>query len=66
MQCFNKGSKGTNSERSIFPFGEFIELELLRHQIFHSTLNFNPKLIRDYLDSKEGKDLEEKIFTAIG
>lgn len=66
MNKFDKGSKGTNSERSILPFGEFIELELLRHQIFHSSLNFNPQLIRDYLDSKEGQDLEEKIFTAIG
>jgi len=44
---------------------EFKELETLRRQIFGSKLDFSHQLIRCYLDSSSGQDLEKKIYTAI-
>lgn len=66
MNKSDKSSKEPNSKEKTLSFREFIELETLRHKIFHCTLNFSPVLVRGYLESKAGKDLEEKIFTAIG
>lgn len=57
--------KSTMQHKTPLSCKELKELETLRRQIFGSKLDFSHQLIRCYLDSSSGQDLEKKIYTAI-
>ncbi len=63
MSMFDPKLKSNSKKKSKpLSFEEFKELEVLRHNLSSPASTFRTYLVRNYLNSKAGQNLEERIF----